>query len=82
MACKLCTNTIKRLCYKHFVLCTPWVVALLAACSNIDCPLDNVVSMQCNLYAAETKSPMTLHDELSVTPAGSDTVLLNKDTDL
>ena len=38
--------------------------------------------MQCNLYAAETKSPMTLKDELSVTPAGRDTVLLNNATDI
>ena len=26
--------------------------AVLAACSNIDCPLDNVVLMQCGLYAS------------------------------
>lgn len=82
MACKLCTNAIKRLCRKHFILCVLCVVVLLSACSNIDCPLDNVVSMQCNLYAAETKSPMTLYDELSVTPAGRDTVLLNKATEI
>lgn len=82
MACKLCTNAIKRLCRKHFILCVSCVVVLLSACSNIDCPLDNVVSMQCNLYAAETKSPMTLYDELSVTPAGRDTVLLNKATEI
>lgn len=51
---------------------------LAAACSNIDCPLDNVVRMQCNLYSADTKSSYTLTDELTVTPAGLDTVLLNK----
>ncbi len=55
------------------------IAALLAAaCSNIDCPLDNVVRMQCNLYSADTKSSYTLSDELTVTPAGLDTVLLNK----
>lgn len=49
-----------------------------AACSNIDCPLDNVVRLQCNLYASETQSAYTLTDVLSVTPAGRDTVLLNQ----
>ena len=27
---------------------------LLGACTNIDCPLDNVVMMQCGIYDAET----------------------------
>lgn len=58
-----------------------WIVSL-CACSNIDCPLDNVVSMQCNLYASETQSTYTLTDELTVTPAGRDTVLLNKASDI
>lgn len=54
----------------------------LTSCSNIDCPLDNVVSMQCNLFSYETKSAYTLTDELTVTPAGRDTVLLNKATNI
>ena len=52
----------------------------LSACSNIDCPLDNVVSLQCNLYDANTQSALTLSDVLSVTPAGRDTLLLNQAT--
>ena len=52
----------------------------LSACSNIDCPLDNVVSLQCNLYDASTQSTLTLSDVLSVTPAGRDTLLLNQAT--
>lgn len=52
----------------------------LSACSNIDCPLDNVVSLQCNLYDASTQSTLTLSDVLSVTPAGHDTLLLNQAT--
>ena len=52
----------------------------LSACSNIDCPLDNVVSLQCNLYDASTQSALTLSDVLSVTPAGRDTLLLNQAT--
>lgn len=31
----------------------------LTACSNIDCPLDNVVLMQCNLYTVETQGAWT-----------------------
>lgn len=58
------------------------ILTMLTACSNIDCPLDNVVRMQCNLYSSETKSSFTLNDELTVTAAGRDTVLLNKATDL
>lgn len=52
----------------------------LSACSNIDCPLDNVVSLQCNLYDASAQSALTLSDVLSVTPAGRDTLLLNQAT--
>lgn len=60
-----------------------WCTAMsLTSCSNIDCPLDNVVSMQCNLFSYETKSAYTLTDELTVTPAGRDTVLLNKATNI
>ena len=44
--------------------------AVLAACSNIDCPLDNVVLMQCGLYASETRAALTLTDTLTVRPAG------------
>lgn len=54
------------------------LAALLSACSNIDCPLDNVVHMQCNLYDADTEKPLDLAQELTVTPAGRDTVLLNR----
>lgn len=56
-------------------------VALVGAgCSNIDCPLDNVVVMQCNLYDAASLSALTLSDSLTVRPAGRDTVLLNRAT--
>lgn len=53
---------------------------LLGACTNIDCPLDNVVMMQCGIYDAETEQPLTLPVEwaLSVKPAGRDTILLNR----
>ena len=52
------------------------------ACSNIDCPLDNVVRMQVGIYSYETRSALTLTDQLSVTPAGRDTLLLNSATNI
>ncbi|EJX09927.1 hypothetical protein, secreted [gut metagenome] len=59
-----------------------FLVLLLGSvgCSNIDCPLDNVVMMQCNLYASETGQPLKLTDTLTVKSAGHDTVLLNRAT--
>ena len=61
---------------------TALCLTALAACSNIDCPLDNVVSMQCNLYASETAQPLKLPVSLTITPAGRDTVLLNQAKDI
>ncbi len=59
-------------------------LALFAAsCSNIDCPLDNIVLMTAGLYDAETGKTLTLSDTLTVSATGSgirDTVLLNRAT--
>ena len=52
---------------------------LTVGCTNIDCPLDNVVAMTCGLYDAGSRQALTLEDSLTVSIAGSkDTVLLNK----
>lgn len=58
------------------------MLCLFGACSNIDCPLDNVVMMQCNLYSAETRQALSLPVNLTVKPAGRDTVLLNQASDI
>lgn len=64
------------------------VISLVAAavcftaCSNIDCPLDNVVRMHVGIYSYETRSALTLTDQLSVTPVGRDTLLLNSATNI
>lgn len=55
-------------------------VLLVAGCANIDCPLDNVVMMKCDLYAVESGQVLTLVDTLSVSTAGRDTLLLNRAT--
>lgn len=52
--------------------------AICAACSNIDCPLDNVVELNCHLYTAEDRTALTLSDTLSITACGTDSVLLNR----
>lgn len=58
----------------------PFIASLfiLEACSNIDCPLDNIVEMTCGLYSADKKTPFTLTDTLTITPLHSDSILLNK----
>ena len=58
------------------------MLTLLAACSNIDCPLDNVVMMQCNLYSSESGQALSLPVSLTVKPAGRDTILLNQAKDV
>lgn len=50
----------------------------LAGCTEIDCPLDNVVEMGCGIYASETEQPLQLTDTLTIRLAGRDTVLLNR----
>lgn len=63
---------------KKLLLALPLALAT-AACTNIDCPLDNVVALQCGLYQSETGAPLTLSDTLTVRAGGVlDTVLLNR----
>lgn len=54
------------------------VAGFFAACSSIDCPLDNIVGMTVTLYSSESRTSLTLADTLTVRVAGSDTVLLNR----
>lgn len=55
----------------------------LAGCTNIECPLDNIVEMTCGLYNAESGNRMKLDATLSVSTGGrKDTLLLNQATDL
>lgn len=67
-----------------FVLATLSIVGgINIGCTNIDCPLDNVVVATCGLYAAEDHSSLTLSDTLSVIAGGvKDTILLNRAQDI
>lgn len=61
------------------------VVSLLifvSGCSNIECPLDNIVVMTCGLYSADTHEHLKLQETLDVLPLGKDTVLLNRASDI
>lgn len=49
-----------------------------ASCTEIDCPLDNIVEMGVRIYDAESSQPLKLSDTLTVRPAGRDTILLNR----
>ena len=56
---------------------------VLGACTNIDCPLDNVVVMTSGLYDAEDGNPMNLkYTDLSILSADGSHVLLNKAQDI
>lgn len=62
---------------------TALLSCMATACTNIDCPLDNVVELTCGLYAADTKAALSLTDTLTVTSPGTlaaDTTLLNRAT--
>lgn len=54
----------------------------MVGCTNIDCPLDNVVEMTCGLYKAEDESSFTLNTEMSVLSSNSQHVLLNNAKDI
>ena len=61
------------------------VLAALAAltfagCSNIDCPLDNVVLAQAGLYSYETKQALKLTDSLTVTLPQTGMAVLHRAT--
>ena len=54
-------------------------LALLVGCSSVDCPLNNVVGLKAGLRSAATGAVYTLQDTLTITAAGTDSVLLFSD---
>ena len=64
--------------FKH-IISASLSVLLFLACTNIDCPLENVVTMNCGLYSAETKTLLKISDTLTIKAGGvKDTILLNR----
>lgn len=53
-------------------------IAVLGACENIDCTLNNVVLCHISFYDKTTEKPIQLTDTISVVAVGIDSVLFNK----
>ncbi len=53
-------------------------VGLMCACTNIECPLDNLVSVTIGMYDAENGKSFLLKDSLTVLSSPKDTILLNR----
>lgn len=54
------------------------LAASLTACTEVDCPLDNVVAATCTLYESESGSALTFAGVVSVTSEPTDVLLLNQ----
>ena len=63
---------LTTLCSRLTALCS----LLMLSCDSIDCTLYNSVDMFCNLY--QDGKPASLADTLTITAAGTDSVLLNR----
>ena len=61
-------------CCVQCVLCG--MLALFASCESADCTLQNSVALHCGFYGAGKSVSLT--DTLTVTTAGSDSVLVNR----
>ena len=64
----------------HIVLCLTILMALLVGCENVECPLNNTVHAKFGFYTLSNKelTAIVVSDTLTVTAAGTDSVLLNK----
>ena len=78
MTIRLKRKSSRRHLLPQFTLLLLTLIGGVTACTEIDCPLDNVVEMGIGLYDAETRQALTLADTLTVRPAGKDTILLNR----
>ena len=58
-----------------------WIAVLLvfaaSSCTNIECPLGNVVQVSCGIYDSDGNE-LKLNDTLTVRACGTDQVLLNR----
>lgn len=50
---------------------------IVCSCTEIECPMDNIVLMGAGLYDSETKQKQKISEYLSIAPEGKDTILLN-----
>ena len=67
-----------RMRFIHFLPC---VALCLASCYSLDCPIENIVACNYGFYGLEEGQPtsISLNLSLTVTAAGTDSVLINQD---
>lgn len=53
-------------------------IMAVVGCEGIDCTLDNVVALNVGLYDSSTGAAIALSDTLTVTAAGTDSVIYNR----
>ena len=75
-------HKIRQIMHRHrLTACTAAAVVALvayaASCSNIDCPLNNKVELACGFYNSETNGSTTIGDTITITAAGTDSILFN-----
>lgn len=62
----------------------PLAALVATACSSVDCPVENVVALKCELLKADGTPDTLRHDTLTITTTrrdGNDTTLLNRVVD-
>lgn len=64
----------------YLVPCLAILVVLFVGCENVECPLNNTVYAKFGFYTLSNKelTAIVVSDTLTVTAAGTDSVLLNK----
>ena len=63
---------------KHAAYILLFILTLLVGCTEVECPLDNVVEMTCTVYDIESGKKVKIYDTLTVKIAGSDSTLYNR----
>ena len=53
------------------------MVLTVVGCSTLDCPLNNKVELACGFYNSETNGSTTIGDTITITAAGTDSILFN-----
>lgn len=63
------------------IVLLPLAALAAAACSSVDCPVENVVALKCELLKADGSADTLRYDTLTITTTrrdGNDTTLLNR----
>lgn len=66
---------------KYSLLIFAAILAGICSCSNIECPLGNLVQVKCGIYDMEG-NVLRINDSLTVRACGTEATLLNRSTGL